>query len=187
MENHAAKNRSANIAFVLTPDLLRRLDTILREVSEQLEFTAKFADGVTVDYANVEQIIERPNSEHRSIVGLIAGTTGEGTSSANVVLKSKFVSGEPPIEYTLTGPQKSVIYLADQLDDWVMATRQWYSRHSRPHLHFRWCLARSFFRCISGVAFRTTQRNLLPLCRCLSQLLLYRRLQKFRRWCESRA
>jgi hypothetical protein len=73
MENRASKNRSANIAFVLTPDLLRRLAVILREASEQLEFTVKFGDGVSVDYANVEQIIEQPNSRHRSIVGLIAG------------------------------------------------------------------------------------------------------------------
>ncbi len=129
MENRASKIRSLNIAFVLTPDLLRRLAVILKEASEQLEFTVKFADGVSVDYANVEQIIEQPNSEHRSIVGLIAGTTEDGIPSANVVLKSKCASGEEPsVEYTLTGPQRSVIYLADQLDDWVAATSQWYSR-----------------------------------------------------------
>ncbi len=135
MENRASKNRSANIAFVLTPDLLRRLAVTLREASEQLEFTVKFSDGVSVNYTNVEEIIEQPNSEHRSIVGLIAGTTGEGTPSVNVVLKSKFASGEEPsIEYTLTGPQRSVIYLADQLDNWVMGTRQWYSRAFSPPL-----------------------------------------------------
>jgi hypothetical protein len=65
-------------------------------------------------------------------VGLIAGTTGEETS-ANVVLKSKFASEqELPIEYTLTGPQHSIIYLADQLDDWVAACSQWYSRFLPP-------------------------------------------------------
>jgi hypothetical protein len=49
--------------------------------------------------------------------------------SANVVLKSKYASAdEPSIEYTLSGSQRSVVYLSDQLDDWVAATRQWYSR-----------------------------------------------------------
>jgi hypothetical protein len=133
MENRASKNRSANIAFVLTPDLLRRLAVILGEASEQLEFTVKFADGVSVNYANVKEIVEQPNSERRSIVGMIVGTTGGGTPSANVVLKSKFVSAEETaIEYTLTGPQRNVIYLADQLDDWVAATSQWYSRALSP-------------------------------------------------------
>jgi hypothetical protein len=132
MNYRASKIRSSNVAFVLTPDLLKRLAVILGEVSKQLEFTVKFADGVSVDYANVEEIIDQPNSERRSIVGLIAGTTGDETS-ANVVLKSKFASEQKlPIEYTLNGPQRSVIYLADQLDDWVAATSQWYSRLLSP-------------------------------------------------------
>jgi hypothetical protein len=133
MENRASKNRSLNIAFVLTPDLLKRLAVILREASEQLEFTVKFADGTSVHYDHIEEIIEQPNSEHRSIVGLIAGTAGESTQSANVVLKGKYASAEEPsVEYTLSGPQRSVVYLSDQLDDWVAATRQWYSRAFLP-------------------------------------------------------
>jgi hypothetical protein len=31
------------------------------------------------------------------------------------------------LEYTINGTQRDVIYFADQLDDWVAATRQWYS------------------------------------------------------------
>ena len=48
LENRASKNRSLNIAFVLTPDLLKRSAVILREASERLEFTVKFADGTSV-------------------------------------------------------------------------------------------------------------------------------------------
>lgn len=128
MDYPASKIRSLNVAFVLTPELLKRLAVILGEISERLDFTVKFSDGVSVNYTNVEEIIDQPNSEHRSIVGLIAGATGNGTS-ANIVLKSKFASEqELPVEYTLNGPQRSIIYLADQIDDWVAATSQWYSR-----------------------------------------------------------
>jgi len=133
MDNRASKNRSLNIAFVLTPELLKRLAVILKEASEQLEFTVKFADGTSVAYTHIDEIIEQPNSDRRSIVGVIAGTAENGTPSANVVLKSKFASlEEPSIEYTLSGPQRSVVYLSDQLDDWVAATSQWYSRMFSP-------------------------------------------------------
>ncbi len=136
MNYRASKIRSSNVAFVLTPELLKRLAVILGEVSKQSQFTVKFADGVSVDYVNVEEIIDLPNSERRSVVGLvvglIVGTTGEETS-ANVVLKSKFASEqELPVEYTLSGPQHRIIYLADQLDDWVAACSQWYSRFLAP-------------------------------------------------------
>jgi len=117
MENRASKTRSLNIAFVLSPDLLKRLGVILTEASETLEFTVRFADGTSVQYSRVAEIIEQPNSEHRSIVSLIAGTTGEGTPSANVVLKANAKESEPSVEYTLSGPQRSVVYLSDQLDD----------------------------------------------------------------------
>lgn len=132
MENRASKTRSLNIAFVLSPDLLKRLAAILMEASETLEFTVKFADGTNVQYSRVEEIIEQPNSKHRSIISLIAGTAGEGTPSANMVLKAKAKEGEPSVEYTVSGPQRSVVYLSDQLDDWVAAIRQWYSRGFSP-------------------------------------------------------
>jgi hypothetical protein len=133
MENRASKNRPINIAFVLTPELLKRLAMILKEASERLEFTVKFADGTSVDYERVDEIIEQPNSDRRSIIGVIAGTAENASPSANIVLKSKFASlEEPSIEYTLSGPQRSVVYLSDQLDDWVAATGQWYSRLFSP-------------------------------------------------------
>ena len=72
MENRASKNRPFNIAFVLTPELLKRLAVILKEASERLEFTVKFADGTSVAYDQVEEIIEQPNSDRRSIIGVIA-------------------------------------------------------------------------------------------------------------------
>ncbi len=31
------------------------------------------------------------------------------------------------MEYTINGAQRDVIYFTDKLDDWVAATRQWYS------------------------------------------------------------
>jgi hypothetical protein len=67
MENRASKNRPFNIAFVLTPELLKRLAVILREASERLEFTVKFADGTSVHYDNIEEIVGLPNSDRRSV------------------------------------------------------------------------------------------------------------------------
>ena len=69
-------------------------------------------------------MIEQPNSDERSIVSLIAGTADETVRSAYVNLKK---NDSPSLEYTINGAQRDVIYFADQLDDWVAATRQWYS------------------------------------------------------------
>jgi hypothetical protein len=124
MQSEASKTRTLNIAFVVTPDLLKRLAVILGETSDSLEYTVKFSDGTSVRYDRIEDVIEQPNSDKRSIVSLIAGTANEAVKSAYVNLKK---DDYPSLEYTINGAQRDVIYFADQLDDWVAAMRQWYS------------------------------------------------------------
>jgi hypothetical protein len=125
MDNRATRERSLHVAFVLTPDLLKRLATVLGEASKNVEYTVKFEDGTSVDYRDVDEILEQTNSTRRWIVSIIAGSQGEGIPSAYVVLKS--AGDSPTVEYTVSGPQRNVIYFADQLDDWIAAIRQWYS------------------------------------------------------------
>jgi hypothetical protein len=130
MQNEASKTRTLNIAFVVTPDLLKRLAVILGETSDFLEYTVKYSNGTSVHYEKIEEVIGQPNSDKRSIVSLIAGTANE-TPVANQTIKSAYVNLKkddfPSVEYTINGEQRDVIYFADQLDDWVAAVRQWYS------------------------------------------------------------
>jgi hypothetical protein len=124
MKNEASKTRTLDIAFVVTPDLLKRLAEILGKTSETLEYTAKFSDGTSFNYDKIEDVIGHSNSDKRSIVSLIAGTADEAVKSAYVNLKK---NDSPSLEYTINGAQRDVIYFADQLDEWVAAVRQWYS------------------------------------------------------------
>ncbi len=126
MKNEASKTRSLKIAFVVNADHLRRLDTVLSEASKQLEYTVGFSDGTNVRYDKVGDIINLPNSNEHSITSLIAGTPEEGNQTAFVTLR-KSDPESPTLEYTLSGPQRNVVYLAAQLDDWVAAIRQWHS------------------------------------------------------------
>src|SRR5260370_33832347 len=126
MKNEASKTRPLKIAFVVNADHLRRLDTILGEASGQREYTIGFSDGTSVRYDKVEDIIKLPNSDEHSITSLIAGTPEEENQTAFVTLR-KSDPESPTVEYTLSGPQRNVVYLAAQLDDWVSAIRQWHS------------------------------------------------------------
>lgn len=126
VDNKASKTRSINIAFAVDGELLQRLETILHEIGDQLEYTVKFSDGSSVEYGNIRDIIGQPNASRRAIVSLIAGATGDG-QSAYVTLRDNPV---PPVEYTINGTQRSVVYFSDQLDDWTAAIQEWYSKFS---------------------------------------------------------
>jgi hypothetical protein len=126
MRNESSKNRSLRIAFVVNAELLRRLDTIIREASGAPDYTVGFSDGTNVHYNDVEEIVRQPNSNERSIISLIAGTPETGEQTAFVTLRNADAES-PSVEYTITGPQRTVVYLGAQLDDWIAATRRWYS------------------------------------------------------------
>ena len=124
--NEASKTRSLKIAFVVNADQLRRLDTVLSEASKQREYNVGFSDGTSVRYGDVEEVIKLPNSNEHSVISLIAGAPEEANETAFVTLR-KSDPESPALEYTLSGPQRNVVYLAAQLDDWVAAIRQWHS------------------------------------------------------------
>src|SRR6266853_432903 len=119
MKNEASKTRSLKIAFVVNADHLRHLARVLGKVFEQVEYTLGFSDGTNVRYADVEEVINQPNSGEHSITSLIAGTPEEKTlddirympiSAGPGVPSTKVAEGPPPTAYVTlrkTNPAES--------------------------------------------------------------------------------
>jgi hypothetical protein len=124
VENPASKIRSLDIAFLVDADQLQRLVAILSEAGSALEYTVKFSDGTSVNYTAIGEILTQPNSKRHSIVSILAGAVGTEGRSAYITLGD---NPTPSVEYTIAGPQRDVIYLAEKLDDWAAGIHQWYS------------------------------------------------------------
>jgi len=125
----ATKIRPLDIAFVLDAKSLEQLATILSEAALYLQYTITFADGTTVRYPVVKEVIEQPNPTNNAIVSLIAGTPTEEAQSCYIVFRSK---PAPTLEYTINGPQERVVYLSHKFDQWIETIRQGYSILYRP-------------------------------------------------------
>jgi hypothetical protein len=147
MEAEASKTRSLEIAFVIDTEHLRQLENVLREVGDAPEYQVKFSDGHALQLRDIKDVLKQPNSRTRAIVSLIAGVTGRGgKQSIYVVLKdaqpqpggvlASRSSSSPSVEYTVTGTQRNVIYLGDELDEWTAGIRQWYSAFYHGVLSF---------------------------------------------------
>jgi hypothetical protein len=128
VDYQATKTRSLSIAFVLDAESLRQLATVLGESGRDMQFTVKWADGTSVPYPSVEEVIQQPNSKENPIISLIAETSPEDSQSASIVFRK---NPDPTVEYTINGPQRNVVYLTYKLDQWVSTTRQWYSLFSQ--------------------------------------------------------
>ncbi len=124
MQNDATKTRSQDVAFIVDADLLRRVEIVLSELKGGLEYNVQFSDGTTVKFPKADDIINQPNSSDRHIVSLISGVEGKNGHSAYLTMRQ---NAAPAVEYTVSGPQRDVIYFAAKLDELVAASRQWYS------------------------------------------------------------
>jgi hypothetical protein len=134
MDYPATKNRPMNVAFVLDDEALRRLPVLLEEAGKSArqqivgpdapQYTVQFADGVSVPFQDIEEVIRQSNAPDRPIVSLTATTQRGFAAGAYVVMRGE---PDPTIEYTIRGPQKDVIYLGAKFDEWISSITQ---RHS---------------------------------------------------------
>jgi hypothetical protein len=122
-KNETSKTRSLKIAFLLDPESLRVLHTLLSETEGAIEYQVKFSDGSTIRYFDAKEVIDQPNAGRKRMVGIIATVEGEGRSISLTMRGDP----EPSVEYSLAGGQKDVGHFADKLDDWIASCTQWYS------------------------------------------------------------
>jgi hypothetical protein len=124
MENETSKTRSLKVAFLLDPDGLRSLQTLLSKIKGAREYKVKFSDGSTIKYGDVDEITKLPNAGSKFIVSIIASAEDEWGHSIFLTMRG---DPEPSVEYTVTGTQSDVFNLADSLDNWIASCTQWYS------------------------------------------------------------
>jgi len=134
----ATKTRPLNFAFILDAESLRQLAGVLGESGRDLQYTVTWADGTSIPYPDIEEVIRQPNSKENPIISLIAGTPQEANQSAYIVFKK---DPDPTVEYTISGPQNKVVYLAHKLEEWVSTTRQWYSVFTRSYAFLTFVVA----------------------------------------------
>jgi hypothetical protein len=123
MENETSKTRLLKVAFLLDPDSLRNLQTLLSEIQGAIEYKVKFSDGSTIKYKDVKEIIDQDNAGEKSIVSVTTSVEGEGRS----IFLGMRGDPEPSVEYTLAGVQRDVSYFSEKLDVWIASCTQWYS------------------------------------------------------------
>jgi hypothetical protein len=120
-----------DIAYVLDEQNLRQLDNLLKEFSPQIEYELECSDSSTFNYDSVEPIIKFANISKRRITKLTArspfGLTKPPTL-LKIYMTLEVSSFLPPIYYSIDGEdEKNVFYMANKLDEFFVAHKQWYT------------------------------------------------------------
>ncbi|WP_281755865.1 hypothetical protein [Thermodesulfovibrio yellowstonii] len=98
---------------------------ILREVSQELNVSIDCSDGSSIEFSSPDELFEFVNSDARYIKSLRLSTQWDKDLHIYIRFSSKKYS--TPIEYEITGNEKSVSYYSGKLDECISTFRLWYT------------------------------------------------------------
>ena len=137
-------------AFVLRPDAVRRVWTILESTIGLVSATARCADNARREFESLSQLLAFNNARAKEILSLqFSARSKDFGRHGDVTFEGRFES--TPIAVTLSAQEDGEILQAcEELRDAIDGTRAWYSRISRvdvgigfiASLGFLWLVAR---------------------------------------------
>ena len=124
------KTRELYIAYVLDEETLRQLQQFLNaEVSEEVNWYISLSDGSSLSTTELTDLFTLPNTNKRVITG-IRCKADASTERKEVDVRFRNYGGSigtGSIVYEVTGDDKTVVYLSDKLEEFLLSQRQWYT------------------------------------------------------------
>ncbi len=109
------RNKSFKIAFVLTPDNIRAIDSILERVGKDRSYSIRCSDNSTILFDDIDELIDFPNTKVRRIQRLICSASDQGEGSGSIVFEVP-ESGDVTAEFTVKGNDDKVVLVSTQLE-----------------------------------------------------------------------
>lgn len=121
----ARKERTVRKAILINEDSLRSITEILGGSNSKLTFEVLCADGSTLFPKTVEEVLSLPNTRNRAIKRLDISRDWDAPTQAMIGFDADRVF--EPVTYRLSGQDKEILYLSDQIDQAIEAMSQWHT------------------------------------------------------------
>lgn len=125
------KTRELYIAYVLDEEILQQLQSLLNnEVSHEVDWFISLTDGSSLYTTDLAEVFAIPNTPARAIrrIRCNAASSTPDRKEVDVTFRNFGATiGTGSIIYEITGDDKSVVYLSDKLEDFLLSQRQWYT------------------------------------------------------------
>ena len=121
----AVKQRGIKTAFVVGIEDLRRADAILAAAGPR-RYQVMLKDGREFTAKSLDELFKISDLKVRHIRRLEIATDWREILRASLTLQRD--RKLPALAYDLVGEERSVVQVAEALDDWMKSVRAWYSR-----------------------------------------------------------
>jgi hypothetical protein len=125
MASKTTKTKPFKVAYRLDRQGFERIVGILKEVSPDVKISVGCSDGSSIEFSTPDELLDFPNSQSRRIQSLSLRTPWGEEPHINVRFRSS--ESSTPIEYEISGDDKSVFYYSGKLDECVSTYRLWYT------------------------------------------------------------
>jgi len=125
MPSETSKSKAFKIAYFLDPKGFERIVKILNDVSKDLEISIGCNDGSSIKFSSPNELLEFTNSESRCIQTVTLATPWG--KKPHIYVRFRSTKYSSPVEYEISGDDKTVFYYSGKLDECVSTFRLWYT------------------------------------------------------------
>ncbi|MFW5436241.1 hypothetical protein [Paenibacillus apiarius] len=168
-----AKRTRVKIAYRIDEHRMKRIEKILLEANPELEYSIQCVDDSLIRFSSLSELFEYSNPKSREIKRISIETSWD---SQNVRIEVNFSSNSySPIDFTVRGEDRDVIYYSHKIEEEVRSFQMWYSkiRFIDMSLMYIVSMVLSFFGMLAYSAIFGFQKNTSSTSSDWSSILTY--------------
>lgn len=122
-----SKTRNFKLAYLINERKLRELDSIVKEVSDEVEYQVSCVDGTSIKFTALDDLINYPNRKEKQYKEIEVRSSYSSSSSVRISVNFMSYFYSESIRYRISGDERNVDYHAGKIEGFIMSLKQWYS------------------------------------------------------------
>ncbi|MGE7686763.1 hypothetical protein [Peribacillus simplex] len=124
------KNKDINIGYLINERKLIELDTLLKQISADIEYRVSCVDGTSLTFNELNELINYPNRKEKQYSQISISNRYNSPIRISLTLSNRQFT---TITYRVNGDEREVDYYAGKIEEFIMSLKQWYSFLATPN------------------------------------------------------
>ncbi|MEH7343700.1 hypothetical protein V7122_07470 [Bacillus sp. JJ1532] len=122
-----SKTRNFKLAYLINERKLRELDSIIKEVSDEIEYEVSCIDGTSIKFTTLEDLINYPNRKEKQYKEIEVRTSYRSSRPVRIHVNFMSYQYADSIRFRISGDERNVDYQAGRIEGFINSLKQWYS------------------------------------------------------------
>lgn len=125
------KHKDIKIGYLINERKLIELESILKQVSADIEYSVSCVDGTSFNFTDLNELINYPNRKEKQYKEISISNRYNSPIRIFLTLSNNQYT---TITYRVNGDEREVDYYAGKIEEFIMSLKQWYSFIATPSI-----------------------------------------------------